>query len=382
MSVVFVNYRVREQAGYATFLHRELVERFGPESVFLASRSLRAGDDFVCEVFDRVRRSSVVLALIGVRWLEFGRDDGADWVRREIAEAFASGVRVVPVLVDEAELPDEDTLPGDIAALARCQCLRLRHYSIESDLGVLVEELRRIAPALESLPRARPETMASGEPVYFRHAQRPEWEWRIGVLPGTVRRVTCADVWVNSENTDMQMARHNEFSVSSIIRYWGAVRDEAGHVVNDVIADELTARLGPNRQVAPGTAIVTGPGALAASNNVRHVIHVATVSGEPGAGFQQVRNVGWCVTNALSQAERLAAADPEVRSVLFPLFGTGAMVRAPIEPTARVMLLAALDHLAAHPDTPLRTLYFLAYTAQEKSVIHEVLRTLPVELVK
>jgi len=60
--------------------------------------SRRAGADFVELLLERVRQSRVMLAVIGVRWLEVagqggGRriDDPADLVRRELAQAFAAG---------------------------------------------------------------------------------------------------------------------------------------------------------------------------------------------------------------------------------------------------------------------------------------------------
>jgi len=53
------------------------------------------------------------------------------------------------------------------------------------------------------------------------------------IISGDIRNVTGIDVWVNSENTEMQMARFFDRSVSSVIRYLGAVRDEAGHVLKD-----------------------------------------------------------------------------------------------------------------------------------------------------
>ncbi len=61
MAGVFVNYRVLEQPGYATLLHHELAARFGADRVFLASRSLRAGDDFESAVFAHLRRPQVLL---------------------------------------------------------------------------------------------------------------------------------------------------------------------------------------------------------------------------------------------------------------------------------------------------------------------------------
>jgi hypothetical protein len=65
VSVVFVNYRVREQGGFATLLHRELSARFGAGQVFLASRSIPPGDDFIEHIFGTLRRCEILLAVMG-----------------------------------------------------------------------------------------------------------------------------------------------------------------------------------------------------------------------------------------------------------------------------------------------------------------------------
>jgi hypothetical protein len=59
------------------------------------------------------------------------------------------------------------------------------------------------------------------------------------------------------------------------------------------------------------------------------------------------------------------------------LLGTGTATGAGTEVTGRTMLLAALGHLADRPRTPLRTIYFLAYTVAERSVLEQVARSLP-----
>jgi O-acetyl-ADP-ribose deacetylase (regulator of RNase III) len=360
MPVVFLNYRVREQPGYATLLHHAIAEEFGGEQVFLASRSIAAGEDFVRQVFATLRRCEALLALIGPDWLDHLGDSEDDWVQREIREAFASGVRVIPVLLEGA------TLPAGIAALARCQGMRLRHYSIESDLSGLLGALRRVVPSFRTV-----DELPAGGGWFGFAGGTPSCLF--GVVPGTIRNVRTADIWVNSENTDMHMARHNEFSVSGIIRYWGSVRDRYGHVLRDLIADELETNTGPHRPVAPGTAVVTGPGALAGSHQVRHVIHVASVQGEPGAGYRQVRNLDWCVTNALRCAEDLAPHLPR-GSVLFPLLGTG-VAGAEIGHTARTMIAAAVDYVRMRPDTGLRHIVFLGYNRGEYQVIEAALRS-------
>jgi TIR domain len=137
MSGVFVNYRGADSYSYGALLHAELSRHFGPELVFLDSESIPAGADFVEQILGRVRQARVVLAVIGSHWLTAAGPDGkrclddpADWIRRELAEAFAAGVRVIPVLTDEAEMPTEADLSADLVPLARCQYRRLRHQGL------------------------------------------------------------------------------------------------------------------------------------------------------------------------------------------------------------------------------------------------------------
>ena len=198
---------------------------------------------------------------------------------------------------------------------------------------------------------------------------------RVAILTGSIRRARCADLWVNPENTDMEMSRITDFSISAIIRYEAARLDEAGRVVSDIIADELAATV-TTRPVAAGTAVVTGSGRLAETHHVAFIIHVAAVHGEPGGGYRQVRNVGSCVTNALAKAEDIARAGHKVRSILIPVLGVG-MGGGPVGPTVQSLLDAAVDHLTQTPDTVLETVYFLAYTDAEYDAFMNVIGSSP-----
>lgn len=124
---------------------------------------------------------------------------------------------MIPVLVEDTELPAEHGLPADIAVLAHCQYVRLRHYSIESDLPLLLDGLERSTPGLDEQP---PDITTRR---LFRVAQS---ECVLGVIPGSTRWVRDVDIWVNSENTDISMARPTKFSISAIIGYraWHATR--------------------------------------------------------------------------------------------------------------------------------------------------------------
>jgi O-acetyl-ADP-ribose deacetylase (regulator of RNase III) len=194
----------------------------------------------------------------------------------------------------------------------------------------------------------------------------------ITLVTGDIRRVTSADVWVNSENTDMRMSRFEENSISAIIRFEGALRDAAGHIVRDDIADELERTVAGRRPVPAGTAVVTGAGGLETHNGVRHVVHVAAVRGEPGEGYRPVADLGRCVTNVLLTVEELSG----VATILFPLLGAGVAGGA-AGPIARTMIGAILDHATGRRTSRLTTVCLLASTAPERDACRRVMAAIP-----
>jgi hypothetical protein len=211
-----------------------LLRHFGSDSVFLASQSIRAGDDYVREVFDRLRECSVLLAVIGPHWTTVTGNSAFDWVHREIHEALTSGIRVVPVLIEDAKLPGRSELPDDIADLARCQAVRLRHYSLDTDVVALVDELRRTVPALRQRSGAAT-TMAEGMPIRY---AVPGTRCRIGIAPGTIRRVKAHRVWVTARTPT---CRHRHRSGGG----GGADRAPDGH-------NRIRLHVRPSRHAAAG----------------------------------------------------------------------------------------------------------------------------------
>jgi len=152
---IFINYRGEDSDLCGVLIYRALVERFGSDDVFLASNSIQAGDDFAAAILDRLRSVSVLLAIIGPRWLTAADGSGRrridspdDWVRRELREAFARGLRVIPVLTDGATMPPESALPDEIAELSRRQFVRVRRRHVEEDLAQLVARLTAVEPSL------------------------------------------------------------------------------------------------------------------------------------------------------------------------------------------------------------------------------------------
>lgn len=380
---IFINFRGLDQAGFAVLLDARLTGEFGNDKVFLSSRSITPGTQFDEAILSCVRRCKVLFALIGPDWLRHARTENpdlepeppTDWVFREIAEALQNGVLVIPILVEGAKMPDPNDLPKSVAPVTRCQYLRLHHRNSPYDLDRIVAEALRAIPGLARVSAKEAYEEAESEPApAFRLLGADAADCELGVHAGNILRARSFHIWTNSENTDMEMSRVTEFSVSGTIRYWGARRSPAGAVVADLIADELAERIGGERPVRPGTIIVTGPGALAESHHVRHILHVAAVAGEPGHGFQQVVGLERCVERILAEAERLAEQDPEVSSLLLPLLGAGAG-KADVERTARIMVRATISYLAAHPHTRLRRIAFVGYYNRAVRIISQTLRT-------
>jgi hypothetical protein len=132
------------------------------DQVFLDYRSVPAGSDFADELLERLQACSVLLVVIGPHWLTLTNaagqrriDDPADWIRREIVEAFTHGLRVIPVLTDDVALPTGADLPDDIAGLSRRQYVPLRRRYTDVDLAFLAKRITDTAPELAKIAARR-----------------------------------------------------------------------------------------------------------------------------------------------------------------------------------------------------------------------------------
>jgi O-acetyl-ADP-ribose deacetylase (regulator of RNase III) len=196
---------------------------------------------------------------------------------------------------------------------------------------------------------------------------------RIGLITGDIRDVQGIDVWVNSENTNMQMARFYESSISGIIRYCGAQRDATGYVSDDVIANELKRVMHSVTHVQPGTVLVTSPGFLNESNGVKQIFHVAAVQGEVGYGYKPVSDLARCVKNCLEKANSPEFKGLGLSSMLFPLLGAG-RARGDLSETARKLIQAAIAYQENTSSSTVQDIYFLAWTNLELEICQRILQ--------
>lgn len=152
MRSVFLSYRRNDTADVAGRLHHALRARYGKPNVFMDASSITPGAEFPSVLQAAVRRSGVMLVLIGPEWL--GSDLGAtpnrlsdsrDWVRREIELAIASGVTIIPVLINGAMLPTSTMLPESLQRLTNLQATALRRDpDFDVDLERLLKKIDRL----------------------------------------------------------------------------------------------------------------------------------------------------------------------------------------------------------------------------------------------
>jgi len=150
---VFINYRRDDAAGHAGRLYDALAARFGADQVFMDVDAIRPGENFAAVLDESVGQCDVLIALIGKRWTSATDREGRrrlerpeDYVRLELQTALASDrTRVIPALVQGAEMPSSDELPQLMRELAMRQAIELSDVRWRSDVDRLIRSLEGVS---------------------------------------------------------------------------------------------------------------------------------------------------------------------------------------------------------------------------------------------
>ena len=221
-----------------------------------------------------------------------------------------------------------------------------------------------------------PEGKPLEETLFFESRLKDKDDSTVGLVTGDIQKVQGVDVWVNSENTNMQMARPFENSISGVIRYLGAEKDPQNNQIStDTIVDELKKKMGTDTSVDPASVLVTTSGEMLKSHRVKRIFHVAANYGQVGQGYIPIDNVANCIVNALKVS--VADEESELRSILFPLMATRSRRGEVLEDRVKPLLNAAIEYLMRHSERMFRKVYFLTYTDKEFEVCRDILRTDP-----
>jgi hypothetical protein len=167
MAKIFISYRRSDSSGYAGRLVDRLHAAFGAENVFMDLDDIKPGVDFTAALHDAVGKCTALVALIGPNWLNASDatgarriDDEQDFVRQEIGAALQRKIRVIPALVQRAEMPKAAELPKALAPLAVHQCMELSDSRWDYDVDQMIRALDGPVPSKKGLYRIWP--LASG----------------------------------------------------------------------------------------------------------------------------------------------------------------------------------------------------------------------------
>ncbi|HEV8560398.1 MAG TPA: toll/interleukin-1 receptor domain-containing protein [Actinophytocola sp.] len=147
---VFISYRREHTSHFAGRISDWLIGHLGENQVFMDVDSIELGVDFKEVITDAVGQCAVLVAVIGPQWATMCDESGKrrltqpdDIVRLEVEAALRRNIRVIPVLVDGAEMPDPRQLPESLAALARRNALKIRHESFRQDVRRLLQAVEK-----------------------------------------------------------------------------------------------------------------------------------------------------------------------------------------------------------------------------------------------
>jgi hypothetical protein len=154
MNEIFLSYRRADEKGTTGRLFDHLVLAFGRDAIFYDVDKIPHGVDFREFIDKTIRGCKVVLIVIGPRWLDLTDESGRrldqpnDPVRIEVETALRHRKRVIPVLIDEAGMPDTPQLPATIVQLAAQNAAPMHNNQyFEHDINALLDDVTRMGVA-------------------------------------------------------------------------------------------------------------------------------------------------------------------------------------------------------------------------------------------
>jgi hypothetical protein len=217
MAAIFISYR-KNGADKARAFHlaQDLREAFGPDAVFIDEQGLRLGR-FDDQLLDEVKSCQAMLAVIGHDWKARIQDlEGRqDWVRLELEAGLTRGILMVPILVDEAQMPN--SLPQPLRGLFDYQFYRISTGTWKENVSGLVDNLsrllrvpkRRIVPTVPNLSGSW--TDQDGVPIKLEHVGD---DLRFSLLDGWGRAIGQGNGTITGNQVRFSL-RHPQYGVGS-----------------------------------------------------------------------------------------------------------------------------------------------------------------------
>ena len=307
MRKIFITYRRTEAEYAAGALGRELRSRFGDDQIFRDKEDIAGGASWKQQLLHEIDKDSALLVLIGRDWANVKDGQGrrrlenpTDGVRLEISDGLKDGAAIIPVLLENAQMPDETELPPELQGLADFNALKLRDGDWQHDVEIICRTLER--SGFKSIASVAP------EPPSKHTAPAPATKTTVGlkgIVGATLLVVTFATLgWSHPGDGDRLGLAALSF-VGLVLGFltWRENRAEhnAGQILGVVVAilasfgifvalRGISGAAGPkdrggtgvqSERVPPAPVVEVPPGLPASLPSARSILdrHVAAIGG-------------------------------------------------------------------------------------------------------
>lgn len=166
MSKIIISYNADDTKSASSRLNDYLSSRFGAGIVTLGTHHI--SDAISAE--SALSNADSLVIMIGNKWAELGAyQSPEDSDHLAIAAALRLGKLIVPVLVSNAPMPTESTLPPDLHGLAHLN-------GVPFIAQTVTEDSARIADILASVAKPAP-SMAGEQPTFMGHTPTPQGDF-------------------------------------------------------------------------------------------------------------------------------------------------------------------------------------------------------------
>jgi pterin-4a-carbinolamine dehydratase len=152
----FISYRRLDSSIFSQMLAAQLQDTYGGNRVFIDVENIRGADVWPTRLEGALRQASVVIVVIGKSWLSAADESTrrridlpGDWVRREIETSLEEGKKILPVLIDDAQLPKREAIPDSIVSL-------IDHKAHIIDMERIAKDIRDLVNKVGILLNAKP----------------------------------------------------------------------------------------------------------------------------------------------------------------------------------------------------------------------------------
>jgi hypothetical protein len=131
MPKIAISYRRSDSRAIVGRIYDRLAERYGSEEIFLDIDAIPYGHDFRDHVDSVLKQCAVLIVVVGPYWTGARAGgsprilDQADPVRIEVQTGLARGMPVIPVLIDDAAMPQPSDLPDTLGQFSFLNALHI-----------------------------------------------------------------------------------------------------------------------------------------------------------------------------------------------------------------------------------------------------------------